>query len=52
MPWVLAKDEGKQPRLAEVMYNLAETLRIISILIQPFMPETPDKIWNQLRNQG
>jgi methionyl-tRNA synthetase len=48
MPWVLAKDEGDHPRLAEVMYNLAETLRIVSILIQPFMPETPDKIWSQL----
>jgi methionyl-tRNA synthetase len=48
MPWVLAKDEANNPRLAQVMYNLAETLRIISILIQPFMPETPEKIWNQL----
>ncbi|HEX3029837.1 MAG TPA: methionine--tRNA ligase, partial [Clostridia bacterium] len=48
MPWVLAKDEAKKPRLAEVMYNLAESLRIVSILIQPFMPETPGKIWHQL----
>ncbi len=48
MPWVLAKDEANTPRLAQVMYNLAETLRIIAILIQPFMPETPEKIWNQL----
>ena len=48
MPWVLARDEASKPRLAEVMYNLAESLRITSILIQPFMPETPEKIWQQL----
>lgn len=48
MPWVLAKDESKKARLAEVMYNLAESIRIVSILIQPFMPETPEKIWYQL----
>lgn len=48
MPWVLAKDEALKPRLAEVMYNLAESLRITSVLIQPFMPETPEKIWQQL----
>lgn len=48
MPWVLAKDESNKSRLAMVMYNLAETLRVISILIEPFMPETPEKIWNQL----
>lgn len=48
MPWVLAKDEANRPRLAAVMYNLAESLRIVSILLQPFMVETPEKIWNQL----
>lgn len=48
MPWVLAKDEANNARLAQVMYNLVESLRIIAILIQPFMPETPEKIWNQL----
>ena len=48
MPWKLAKDENGKERLAEVLYNLAESLRIISILIQPFMPETPEKIWQQL----
>ncbi|HHW32245.1 MAG TPA: methionine--tRNA ligase [Clostridiaceae bacterium] len=48
MPWVLAKDESKKARLAAVLYNLAESIRIISILIQPFMPETPEKIWKQL----
>jgi len=48
MPWVLAKDEANKPRLACVMYNLAESLRIISVLIEPFMPETPGKIREQL----
>ncbi len=48
MPWVLAKDEKNRNRLAMVMYNLAEALRIISILIEPFMPNTPKKIWEQL----
>lgn len=48
MPWKLAKDEENKARLAEVIYNLAESLRIISILLQPFMPETPEKIWHQL----
>lgn len=48
MPWVLAKEESNLPRLAQVMYNLAESIRIVSILIQPFMPETPAKIWYQL----
>jgi len=48
MPWVLAKDESNKGRLAAVLYNLAESIRVISILIQPFMPETPEKIWHQI----
>lgn len=44
MPWVLAKDEDKKARLAAVMYNICETIRIISILITPFMPSTSPKI--------
>ena len=52
MPWVLAKSDENKPRLAAVMYNLAESLRIVSILIQPFMPETPEKIWQQLGIAG
>ncbi len=47
-PWALAKDEAKQARLAEVMYNLCESIRIISVLIAPFMPETASKIRTQL----
>ena len=44
MPWVLAKNESKKARLGAVIYNLCEVLRIISILITPFMPSTAPKI--------
>ena len=47
-PWALAKDEAKKQELANVMYNLVESLRIISVLIAPFMPTTAAKIWQQL----
>jgi len=47
-PWALAKDEKKKPRLDTVLYSLAETLRIVAILITPFMPVTGPKIWAQL----
>ncbi|MFT9850292.1 methionine--tRNA ligase [Aneurinibacillus sp. REN35] len=47
-PWTLAKDEANRERLGTVMYNLAESIRIISIGIQPFMTHTPRKIWTQL----
>ena len=43
-PWVLGKDEAKKARLATVLYNLAETLRIVSVFIEPFMPNTSSKI--------
>ena len=48
MPWVLSKDEEQKDRLAAVMYHLAESIRIISILIQPFMPNTAPIIWEQM----
>ena len=48
MPWVLAKDEEQKPRLDSVLHNLAETLRIVSILIHPFMHTTSDAIRKQL----
>ena len=48
MPWVLAKSEDQKDRLGTVLYNLAESLRMISVLISPFMPTTPDKIRQQL----
>lgn len=47
-PWALAKDPDKRGRLNTVLYNLAEALRIICILISPFMPNTAPKIWQQL----
>jgi methionyl-tRNA synthetase len=47
-PWVLAKDEAAKPRLAAVMYNLLETIRICAVLLKPFMPETSAKIAAQL----
>lgn len=47
-PWALAKDESKKARLAEVMYNLCESIRIISVLIAPFMPNTTPEIRKQL----
>ena len=52
MPWALGKDETKRARLAAVMYNLCESLRIISILIAPFMPETSPRIQKQLGVSG
>ncbi|RKD28847.1 methionine--tRNA ligase [Thermohalobacter berrensis] len=48
MPWVLAKEEDKKDRLDTVLYNLSDSLRIISILIRPFMENTSDSIWRQL----
>lgn len=48
MPWALAKDEANRPRLAAVLYNLAECLRIVAELILPVMPETTPKILEQL----
>ncbi|SDF22191.1 methionine--tRNA ligase [Sporomusa acidovorans] len=47
-PWALAKDPAKKGRLHTVLYNLAEVLRIVAILISPFMPQTSPKIWRQL----
>ncbi|MCY1714411.1 methionine--tRNA ligase [Caproiciproducens galactitolivorans] len=48
MPWALGKDETKRARLAAVLYNLCESLRIVSVLITPFMPETAPKIQAQI----
>ena len=48
MPWVLAKDKAQKPRLDNVLHNLAESIRIISILIHPFMHTTADEIRKQL----
>ena len=48
MPWALAKNETKQERLRTVLYNLAESISIGAVLIEPFMPETSGKILAQL----
>ena len=48
MPWVLAKDESKKARLEEVLYNLVEGICIGATLLEPFMPETTERILSQL----
>ncbi|MED0774024.1 methionine--tRNA ligase [Bacillus siamensis] len=47
-PWVLAKDPEKQKELRSVMYHLAESLRISAVLLQPFLTQTPEKMFAQL----
>lgn len=47
-PWVLAKDEAKLPRLRSVMYCLLETIRVCTVLLRPFIPDSCDKIFAQL----
>ena len=50
-PWVLAKDEAKADRLSEVLYNLVEGIVMGASLLEPFMPETSQKILKQLNTQ-
>lgn len=47
-PWVLGKDESKKARLATVLYNLLETIRIASTLLSCFMPTTMPEVWRQI----
>ena len=47
-PWVLAKDEAKKTRLATVLYNLLEAIRISTTLLSCFMPTTMPKVWEQI----
>jgi len=51
MPWALAKDEEKKPRLATVLYNLVDCICLGASLLQPFMPSTCQKIFAQLNAQ-
>ena len=51
-PWVLAKDEANKEKLASVMNHLAESLRQIAIMIEPFMPHTTPQIFAQLGIEG
>ena len=47
-PWVLAKDEANLPRLAAVLYNLCEVMRVAAVLLTPFLPNTTPKMAQQL----
>lgn len=47
-PWILGKDESKKARLASVLYNLLETIRICTTLLSCFMPSTMPKVWEQI----
>ena len=47
-PWVLAKNDEDKPRLARVLYNLLEAVRICTIMLTPFMPDTTAKIFEQI----
>ena len=47
-PWVLAKDETKKERLSQVLYNLIESIRIITVYLQAYLPDTAESIFNQI----
>jgi len=47
-PWALAKDPAQGDRLANVLYNLAETMRLVGVLLTPILIHTPERIWDQL----
>lgn len=51
-PWILAKTAAGQEQLSSVLYHLADCLRLVGTLLQPFMPRTPEKIWTQLGLQS
>ena len=51
MPWVLAKDETKKDRLATVLYNLIECIRISAVLLRAFIPDTSEKIFYQINTE-
>ena len=48
MPWALAKEEDKKDRLATVLYNLLESIRICAVYLNPFLTDTSNKIFEQL----
>ena len=50
MPWVLAKEESKLDRLETVLYNIIEAIRVCSVFIFPYLPETSEKIKKQINN--
>lgn len=50
-PWILGKEESKKARLGTVLYNLLESIRIAAVLLEPFLPETAQKILKQLNTE-
>lgn len=50
-PWVLAKDENLRDRLETVLYNLLESIRVCGIFLSPYLPDTSEKIKNQINNK-
>ncbi len=48
MPWNLAKDPAQNERLGTVIYNLIESIRFVAVMLKPYMPRTPESIWEQL----
>jgi len=48
MPWNLAKDPAKKERLGTVIYNLVESIRFVAVMLKPYMPRTPESIWEQI----
>ena len=51
-PWVLAKDESKKDRLETVLYNLLESIRVCAIFLSPYLPDTSNKIFDQLNTSN
>jgi methionyl-tRNA synthetase len=51
-PWVLAKDAAKKERLATVMRCLLESLRLVAVLLWPFMPASSERMWEAIGGQG
>ena len=51
-PWILAKEESSRPRLAAILYNLLEAIRICAVMLTPYMPESCEKIFRQVGASG
>ena len=51
-PWALAKKKGDKERLGTVLYNTAEAMRMVTLLVNPFIPQSAEKMWAQLGMEG
>jgi methionyl-tRNA synthetase len=51
-PWVVAKDDSLKPKLDAILYNTAESLRALAVLLHPVMPEVTEKLWQSLGAQS